>query len=403
MRLNGSSAQDKPVSDEVLDARYFKALDRFDIRFARTMWVYDNVRAGSDVLHLGCGPGMLALLKRKRVMLAGVDTSSDSALAARRNGYDVSFQTDLSSLPFADASFDYVVSLDALNLLTDEEQQRVLAETKRVLRPGGVTLHAIECVDTSRGTDYVTRFLDVFQHVAYEPRYALCSSTEDFLDQVDSDSSHDEDFLEYVRSLSHKERRAFDIAMGYVFNKVSDLGVVEPASGQSILLKASDARLGPFYNEHRDRRELFSSGWTCTRPDGSCLDRNSEALFDDGWYEPAMLPPIARSMGKQARIRFRAPEITAITLDLIPRVSDLNAKPLGLEVLLNGVRLLSFEVCKHGWLEVAMPIPESLSAGSNGEFELEFRADRAERAATSDGREISIAVCNVEVRHKELK
>ena len=27
----------KFVSDEVLDARYFKALDRFDIRFARTM------------------------------------------------------------------------------------------------------------------------------------------------------------------------------------------------------------------------------------------------------------------------------------------------------------------------------------------------------------------------------
>src|SRR2546425_11053154 len=93
----------KFVSDEVLDARYFKALDRFDIRFARTMWVYDNVRAGSDVLHLGCGPGMLALLKRKRVMLAGIDTSSDSALAARRNGYDASFQTDLSSLPFPDA------------------------------------------------------------------------------------------------------------------------------------------------------------------------------------------------------------------------------------------------------------------------------------------------------------
>ena len=43
----------KFVSDEVLDARYFKALDRFDMRFARTMWIYDNVRAGSTVLDLG--------------------------------------------------------------------------------------------------------------------------------------------------------------------------------------------------------------------------------------------------------------------------------------------------------------------------------------------------------------
>ena len=47
----------KFVSDEVLDARYFRALDRFDMRFARTMWVYDNVRAGSAVLEFaGDGP-----------------------------------------------------------------------------------------------------------------------------------------------------------------------------------------------------------------------------------------------------------------------------------------------------------------------------------------------------------
>ena len=49
----------KFVSDEVLDERYFKALDRFDIRFARTMWIYDNIRAGSTVLDLGCGAGMV--------------------------------------------------------------------------------------------------------------------------------------------------------------------------------------------------------------------------------------------------------------------------------------------------------------------------------------------------------
>src|SRR5437879_12689312 len=78
----------KFLSDEVLDARYFKSLDRFDIRFARTMWIYDNVRAGSSVLDLGCGAGMLALLKRKGVMLTGVDLSAECSSAARRNGSD---------------------------------------------------------------------------------------------------------------------------------------------------------------------------------------------------------------------------------------------------------------------------------------------------------------------------
>src|SRR3954468_14970338 len=90
----------KFLSDEVLDARYFKPLDRFDIRFARTMWVYDNVRAGSSVLDLGCGAGMLAILKRKGITLSGVDLSAECSLAARRNGYDFSATTRLSQLPF---------------------------------------------------------------------------------------------------------------------------------------------------------------------------------------------------------------------------------------------------------------------------------------------------------------
>ena len=118
----GDFYRNKFVSDEVLDARYFKALDRLDIRFARTMWIYDNVHAGSSVLDLGCGAGMLALLKRKGVTLTGVDLSRDCSLAAQRNGYDFTATTELSKLPFPDNSFDYVVSLDVLGHIGFEEK-----------------------------------------------------------------------------------------------------------------------------------------------------------------------------------------------------------------------------------------------------------------------------------------
>src|SRR5258706_1722831 len=341
----------KFVSDEVLDPRYFKALDRFDIRFARTMWLYDNVRAGSEVLDLGCGAGMLALLKRKGVTLTGVDLSAECALAARRNGYDATFTTELSNLPFAAASFDYVVSLDVLGHIEADEKDAVLAEIKRVLRPGGVTVHGIECTDHSaqKGYDEMnaeelrrfievdghvglaeeqehgTRFLKFFQHVAWEPRYSLCLSSEEFLKQADKYGlGFEEDFLDYLRGLSFKERRAFDMAMGYVFGKISDLDLTLPKSGLYVFLKAANVPLGRFYNEHRDRDALYSSDEGLKNL--TCLDRNSAVNFDDGWYAPDLLPPVARWMSKEAHVRFQANDLSEISLDLTTHIPDVRER-----------------------------------------------------------------------------
>ncbi len=425
----------KFVSDEVLDAAYFKALDRFDIRFARTMWIYDNVRAGSTVLELGCGAGMLALLKRKGVELTGVDLSEACALAARRNGYDCTFAAELSRLPLPDAGFDYVVSLDVLGHVGAEEKDAVLAEVKRVLRPGGVTMHGIECTDRTaqKGYDemsaeelrrfieidghvgleeeqeHASRFRNVFAHVAWEPRYALCLSSEEFLKQADKYGlSFEDDFLDYLRGLSFKERRAFNIAMGYVFGKISDLQVRLPKSGLYAFLKASDAPLGPFYNEHRDRRALFVPTSAVARKHvelepAMCLDRSSEAMFDDGWYEPNNLPPVARWMGRGGRVKFYRPAVSQISFDLITHIPDLRSRALGLEILLNGVKLCVFSLYRQGWLEVRLPVPESLSQPASGEFELEVRADRTWQPRpvsdeTRDDRELSVAVCNVVVQ-----
>jgi cyclopropane fatty-acyl-phospholipid synthase-like methyltransferase len=464
----------KFVSDEVLDARYFKALDRFDIRFARTMWIYDNVRAGSSVLELGCGAGMLALLKRKGVTLTGIDLSEAGALAARRNGYDETFRAELSHLPFADAGFDYVVSLDVLGHVEAEEKDAALAEVKRVLRPGGVTLHGIECTDRAARKSYdemsadelrrfieidghvgleeeqehAARFLKFFQHVAWEPRYALCLSSEEFLKQADKYGlDFEDDFLDYLRALSFKERRAFDLAMGYVFGKVSDLNLRLPRSGLYVFLKASNAPLGPFYNEHRDRRALFATkifesadaesagaaagsaaaiaGSAGILPassypspsaqsvglnntdHGICLDRSPDAIFDDGWFEPNILPPAARWMGPRGRVNFRGQSVSEIRLDLTTHLPNLGERPLGLEIFLNGERLCALSLCRYGWLELRMLVPQALAgAEMKNEFELELRADRTWQPRptadeTRDDRELSVAVCNIVVKQSQ--
>ncbi|HEX5709203.1 MAG TPA: methyltransferase domain-containing protein [Pyrinomonadaceae bacterium] len=425
----------KFVSDEVLDARYFRALDRFDMHMARTMWVYDNVRAGASVLDVGCGAGLLAPLKRKGVSLAGVDLSAECARAARRNGYDATARAELTRLPFADSTFDYVVSLDVLGHINFDEKRDVLSEIRRVLRPGGVTLHGIECIDrrAQKGYDEMTpeelarfvridghvgleeeeehaaRFRELFAHVAWEPRYALCLASEEFVKQADEYGlPFERDFVEYLRGLSRSERRAFDMAMGYVFGKVSDLGLRLPKSGLYVFLKASDAPLGPFYNEHRDRRALLS-------PDASLqsaldagaqvsLDRHALAHFDAGWHEPNDLPPVARWMSGRGRVRFDAPGLAALSLDLTTHLPDLApARPLRLEFLLNGTPLTRLSLFRYGWLHLRLDVPPELSTASDATgFELEIRADRTWRprpdARERDGRddrEMSVAVCNL--------
>jgi cyclopropane fatty-acyl-phospholipid synthase-like methyltransferase len=420
----------KFVSDEVLDARYFKALDRFDIRFARTMWIYDNVRAGSSVLDLGCGAGMLALLKRKRITLTGVDLSPECAQAARRNGYDSTLSAELSHLPLPDSSFDYVVSLDVIGHVGFEEKDAVIAEIRRVLRPGGVTMHGIECTDRSAQKSYeemsadeLRRFVEVdghvgleeeqehtarfrrfFDHVASEPRYTLCLSSEEFLKQADKYGLHFEsDFLDYLRSLSFKERRAFDLAMGYVFGKISDLQMSLPKGGLYLFLKASDRPLGPFYNEHRDRRALFAPGRDEDTAQVICLDRSKNATFDDGWFEPNILPPVARWMSNRGRVSFSAENLSEISMDLTTHMPDLRTRPLGLQVLLNGTKLCAFSLFQQSWLNLRVPVPEPLSSKAAGKFEFEIRADRTWQPRpssdeTRDDRELSIAVCNIVVQ-----
>lgn len=422
----------KFVSDEVLDARYFSALSRFDMRYARTMWVYDNVRRGASLLDLGCGAGMLALLRRKEVTLTGVDLSEECARAARRNGYDLTCAARLDALPFPDATFDYVVSLDVLGHVAFEEKDGVIAEIRRVLRPGGVTMHGIECIDRVVQKDYdemspeelrhfievdghvgleeeeehEARFKRFFAHTASEPRYALCLSSEEFLKQA----AHyglpfEADFLTYLRGLSFTERRAFDMAMGYVFSKISDLGIRLPKSGLYLFLKASGVPLGPFYNEHRDRRALFRSGMQRPESKPLCLDRHPGAVFEEGWYEANLLPPIARWMGARSRLSFSAPSISKLRLDVTTHMPGLEEQPLSLEFLLNGIPLCSRSLSRAEWAELEIDVAEGVRsrAGSeDGKYELEIRAGRTWQprpfdAANRDDRDLSVAICNIEI------
>lgn len=95
--------------------------------------------AGRRVLELGCGTGrVLGPLRARGALVAGVDFAPAMLAKAAARHPDVELVLhDLSAppLPFADASFDVVVSSLVLEHIAD--LGRFFAEARRLCRPGG--------------------------------------------------------------------------------------------------------------------------------------------------------------------------------------------------------------------------------------------------------------------------
>jgi trans-aconitate methyltransferase len=94
-----------------------------------------GARTGERILDLGCGDGQLsARLASMGAIVTGVDASADMVAAARSRGIDA-VEARAEHLPFPNSSFDAVFSNAALHWVRDQEA--MLAEVHRVLRPGG--------------------------------------------------------------------------------------------------------------------------------------------------------------------------------------------------------------------------------------------------------------------------
>jgi ubiquinone/menaquinone biosynthesis C-methylase UbiE len=106
-------------------------------------WVLRGVELGHDVLEIGPGPGVTTDVLRGRVprlTSVEVDGALAAALEARLRGTNVSVvHGDATQLEFPDASFSGAVACTMLHHVPSPAlQDRLLAEVRRVLRPGGV-------------------------------------------------------------------------------------------------------------------------------------------------------------------------------------------------------------------------------------------------------------------------
>lgn len=135
-------------------------------------------RRRGRVLDLGCGGGWRFYTRAGPVI--GVDLSHGSLLSAA-GIYEGAVLADLSTLPFAAESFDVVVSSDVLGHVPAADKDTVLAEIRRVLRPGGLTLHYVEADGDDPLMRFAKRYPELYQrhviapegHIGLEPTGAV--------------------------------------------------------------------------------------------------------------------------------------------------------------------------------------------------------------------------------------
>jgi ubiquinone/menaquinone biosynthesis C-methylase UbiE len=101
-----------------------------------------GVDLGEDVLEIGPGPGVITDLLRTRVphlTSVEVDHALAQSLARRMEGTNVTVvEGDATKMALPDNTFSAAVSFTMLHHVPSAElQDRLLAETCRVLRPGG--------------------------------------------------------------------------------------------------------------------------------------------------------------------------------------------------------------------------------------------------------------------------
>lgn len=117
----------------------------------QVMRALEVLPAGSHVLDAGCGTGgMLSRIRSQRPDLdtQGVDAAERAVWHCQARGLREVTLHEVEALPFADDTFDAVLSLDVL-YHAQVDERRALAEMRRVLRPGGLlvmNLPAFECL-----------------------------------------------------------------------------------------------------------------------------------------------------------------------------------------------------------------------------------------------------------------
>ncbi len=141
-------AADRASANERRRRQYAKEAPRYDKGSDLIeRWLFGTehrgwacARAAGDTLEVAIGTGLNLPYYPPDVRLTGIDLTTEMLALARHRARDLAtpvalLEGDAQMLPFADATFDTVISTYAMCSVPDE--QATILEMKRILKPGG--------------------------------------------------------------------------------------------------------------------------------------------------------------------------------------------------------------------------------------------------------------------------
>ncbi len=104
------------------------------------------------VLEAGCGTGHLSRMLEQRYgwSMVPVDLAPEGLAYGKGLGVQRMTQADVAALPFADASFDAVLSMDVIVHFPRGQEQRPFGEFVRVCKKGGLLVIRVSAMDALR-------------------------------------------------------------------------------------------------------------------------------------------------------------------------------------------------------------------------------------------------------------
>lgn len=124
-----------------------RILERISLSYRRDRFFKRNIKGSNNIiLDIACGAGRDYFKDFGEVV--GIDLSR-APLEIAKQRYAMVIQGGVTHLPFADDTFDYVMSSDFFGHVLNSDKDAIIKEIYRVLKPGGKTLHVIETDSTN--------------------------------------------------------------------------------------------------------------------------------------------------------------------------------------------------------------------------------------------------------------